>query len=128
MLLRIKKSLQFHAAVALIFVGILHLVYPKAFLPMIPPYLPFPEFVNAAAGIAEIVIGVGLLSKRHGRSAAFGLILMLFAFIPAHIYHIQMDGCVSDLICIPRWAAELRLYVGQPLLILIAFWFTRNHA
>lgn len=126
MLPRIKKSLQFHAAIGLIVVGILHLVLPDMFIPMIPPYLPFPEFLNAVAGITEIVLGIGLLSKRHGKSAAYALILMFFAFIPAHLYHIQMDGCVSDLICIPRWAAELRLYIGQPILVLIAFWFTRG--
>ncbi len=44
---------------------------------------------------------------------------MLIAFIPAHIYMIQMKGCMSEAMCIPEWAAWLRLF---PLQFILMWW------
>lgn len=104
-----------------ILAGINHFLSPEAYLPLIPPYFPWPEMINLLSGAAEIILGAGLITQKYKRASAAGIILLLIAFIPAHIHHIQMDGCVSERICIPVWAAWIRLLVLQPLLIFWAY-------
>lgn len=116
-----KKVSRFLFGILFIIAGINHFISPEAYLPLIPPYLPWPEFLNILSGVLEILFGAGLLTKKYRRISAYGIIFLLIAFIPAHIHHIQMDGCVSDRICIPLWAAWVRLMVLQPLLILWAY-------
>ena len=108
-----------------ILAGINHFYNPAFYLPLIPPYLPNAEWINIASGIAEIALGVGLIFPRTRRIAAFGIILMLIAFLPAHIWLIQKDGCVGEL-CVSPWIAWVRLLVVHPLLMYWA-WSYRNY-
>ena len=101
--------------------GINHFISPESYLPLIPPYLPYPELLNIVSGVLEVVFGAGLLTKRYREASAYGIILLMIAFIPAHVYHIQMDGCVSEQICIPLWAAWVRLVVVQPFIMVWAY-------
>lgn len=107
--------------VLFILAGINHFISPESYLPLIPPYLPYPEFLNVVSGVLEVVLGAGLMTKSYRKFSAYGIIFLMIAFIPAHVHHIQMDGCVSDQICIPVWAAWVRLVVIQPLIILWAY-------
>ena len=101
--------------------GVNHFISPDWYLPLIPAYLPAPEFLNYLSGALEVIFGAGLLSKTYRKVSAYGIIFLMIAFIPAHVHHIQMEGCVSGDICIPVWAAWLRLIVFQPLFILCAY-------
>jgi uncharacterized membrane protein len=49
--------------------------------------------------------------------SALLLIALLTAFIPAHIYLIQMKGCVSQRICVAEWIAWIRLFPFQFILM-----------
>jgi uncharacterized membrane protein len=114
----------FRVLMGILFVlaGINHFISPDAYLPLIPLYLPYPEFLNLFSGVLEVIFGVGLLSKSYRKWSAYGIMLLMVLFIPAHVHHIQMDGCVSEDICIPLWAAWIRLLVIQPLIILWAYY------
>jgi len=116
-----KKYLRYLFGGLFILAGINHFLSPEAYLPLIPPYFPWPETINLLSGAVEILLGAGIITQRYKRASAAGIILLLIAFIPAHIYHIQMDGCVSERICIPVWAAWIRLLILQPLLIFWAY-------
>jgi uncharacterized membrane protein len=91
--------------------GINHFVHTDGYLAMIPPYIPFKPEVNILVGCIEIVLGLSLLlwSKKR-KWVVIGIILFLIAVIPAHIYHIQMDGNIpGSSFIMPLWAACTRL-------------------
>jgi uncharacterized membrane protein len=105
--------------------GINHFRDPGFYLPLIPSYFPFPEAINITAGIAEIGLGIGLGFPSIRKVSAILIVLMLIAFIPSHVYLIQLGGCVDGGLCVPSWIAWVRLIVIHPLLI-IWVWSYRN--
>ena len=74
-------------ALAALFIGsgIVHLVRPSVYLPMMPPYLPYPSGLVLVSGVAEIAGGIGLLFPPTRRVARYGLIALLIAVFPANI-------------------------------------------
>ena len=117
-----KFSLLAMIAVYLL-AGINHFIKPAMYYPIIPPYLPWPVTINIISGIAEIILAGMLVFESTRRLAAIGIIIMLIAFIPAHVYMIQKGGCMSAAVCIPAWAAWLRLF---PLQFLLMYWAWTN--
>ena len=95
--------------------GINHFWHPAGYYSIIPPYLPDHYLINILAGIAEIGGGLLLIFPATRKFAAYGIIVMLIAFMPAHIYMIQQGGIIA-----PLWLAWLRLPV-QGLLIWWAY-------
>jgi uncharacterized membrane protein len=69
--------------------GINHFLKPEIYIGIIPPYLTCPSALNILAGIFEIVFALLLYWVKTRKYAAFGIILMLFAFMPVHIFMIQ---------------------------------------
>jgi uncharacterized membrane protein len=65
--------------------GLAHLVHPRVYLPMMPPYLPYPSELILVSGSAEIAGGIGLLFPPSRRAARYGLIALLIAVFPANI-------------------------------------------
>ena len=104
-----------------LFAGVNHFVNPSFYLPLIPESLPYPEAINILSGLIEIVLGVGSLIKRTRKMSAILIILMLVAFIPSHVYFIQIGSCVEAGLCVSPWIAWLRLLVIHPLLIFWAY-------
>lgn len=102
--------------------GVNHFIHPDAYFPIIPPYLPYPSFINIASGAIEIILGILLLFSKTRKFAAYGLIILLALFIPAHVYMIQKGGCMSVKMCIPAWAAWIRLFPLQFMLMWWAWW------
>lgn len=100
--------------------GANHFINPAFYFPLIPDYLPFHWWINFFSGLLEIVLGLGLLSKRTQTFSSFGIIILMVLFIPAHVYFIQRGNCVESL-CIEPWIGWARLIVIHPLLILWAF-------
>jgi len=100
--------------------GLNHFIMPDFYYGLIPDYLPFPKIINTLAGIAELTLAGGLLFPMFRRFAAYGIVVMLIAFIPSHIYFIEIGSCVSHGLCVPAWVGWVRLIVIHPLLILWA--------
>jgi uncharacterized membrane protein len=106
--------------------GANHFIKPAMYYPIIPPYFPWPSTINILSGLAEILLAILLIFKATRRFAAIGIVILLTAFIPAHIYMIQKGGCMSADVCIPAWAAWLRLFPLQFILMYWA-WINRNY-
>ncbi|MEJ7768673.1 MAG: DoxX family protein [Chitinophagaceae bacterium] len=106
--------------------GINHFVHPDFYLRIIPPYLPDHSLLNALSGISELLLAVLLLFPFTRNIAVYGLIALLIAFIPAHIYLIQISQCSTPGFCLPLAIAWIRLLPGQFLLIWWA-WKLREH-
>jgi uncharacterized membrane protein len=106
--------------------GINHFWHPTGYLSIIPPYLPYHEAINYISGIAELTFAVLLIFSATRRFAAYGIAVMLVAFIPAHIYMIQKGGCMGTggALYIPAWLAWVRLFPLQFILI----WWALFHA
>jgi uncharacterized membrane protein len=85
---------------------------------MTPKWLPVPGFLIYFSGILEIVFGVLLLIKMTRKLAALLIILMLIAFLPAHIYMIQMAPFMLGKISVTPLMAWVRL----PLQFLFIGW------
>ena len=98
--------------------GINHFRNPGSYYKIIPEYLPYPVFINLFSGIAEIVLGLLFIFSKTRTIAAYGIIVLLVAFIPAHIVMIQNGFCLSNGYCLPAWATWVRLFPLQFLLIL----------
>ena len=78
-------------AVFFIVAGANHFLTPKIYLGMMPPWLPWPEAMNAISGAAEMLGGIGLVVPRTRRLAAWGLIILLVAVFPANL-HVALQG------------------------------------
>ncbi len=78
-------------AVVYIAAGVNHFINPAFYVRIMPPYLPYPGTLVYVSGVAEVVLGVALLFPATRSLAAWGIILMLIAFLPVHIYMLQAD-------------------------------------
>jgi uncharacterized membrane protein len=67
--------------------GVLHIAASSAFLPIMPPLIPFPHTVVVVTGVCEIAGAVGLLVPRWRKSAGVALALYAACVWPANIYH-----------------------------------------
>ncbi|MEP6947436.1 MAG: DoxX family membrane protein [Acidobacteriota bacterium] len=104
--------------------GLNHFIDPSFYLKIMPPYLPFHAALVMISGVAEVVLGIGLLFSRTARYAAWGLIALLIAVFPANVHMAANPELYPDL---PIAALYIRLPL-QGLLILWAFWYTRSSA
>jgi uncharacterized membrane protein len=107
-----------------ILAGILHFAATRRYMTIVPPYLPIRRTLVILSGFAEIVGGLGILNPVPivQRIAAWGLVALLIAVMPANIYmvtdHEKFRG-------IPLWALWLRLPLQLPL-IYWAWLYTRH--
>ena len=101
--------------------GANHFRDPKFYVAIMPPYLPWHHALVMVSGVAEILLGVGLLIPKTSVYSAWGLILLLIAVFPANIHMAIHPDLFSQ---IPSVALWLRLPL-QAVLIAWAYWFTR---
>lgn len=106
--------------------GINHFINPAGYLRLIPEYFPYHALLNIIAGLCEVAFGVLLLFPQTRKWAAWGIILMLLAFVPAHVYFIELNSCIENGICLPPWTGWFRLIVIHPILIGWAYLYTRK--
>lgn len=106
--------------------GFNHFVSPDFYLPLIPPFFSRPDLINILSGVAEILLGMGILYFPTRKRAAWGIILMLIAFIPSHVYFIQIGSCITDGLCVPSFVGWIRLILIHPILIFWAYWVGKN--
>ena len=98
--------------------GVMHFVHPGAYLPMMPPYLPWHEELVLLSGLAEVVLGVLVLVPATRRLAAWGIILLLIAVFPANL-HIALNDV--PLFGATEGAGALN-YVRLPFQLVLAWW------
>jgi uncharacterized membrane protein len=107
--------------------GINHFINPAFYYPLIPAYLGHQHLLVILSGVAEILLALLLLIPTTKKWAAWGIIAMLLAFLPAHILHVQQGGCIDPAtLCTPAWVAWVRLLVLHPMLIYWAWVHARR--
>jgi uncharacterized membrane protein len=84
-----KIALRLMAALYVL-AGVMHFVAPDAYMPMMPPYLPWHSELVLLSGLAELVLGVMLLVSSMRKLAAWGIIALLVAIFPANL-HIALN-------------------------------------
>ena len=111
-------------SIAYAYVGVRHFIDPDFFLAIMPNYLTFHlEFVYLS-GLAEVILGLMLLSKKTRKTGAIGLIILLILVFPANIHLVQSELSQS-LLGVTREQAVIRLPF-QALFIMIAYWHSKN--
>jgi uncharacterized membrane protein len=112
-------------AALFIFAGTFHLRNPDFFLPVMPPWIPYPLQCILISGVFELLGGVGLLIPMGKIQflTGWGLTLLLIAIFPANIYmaaaHVKIHGFPAH-----EWMAWARLPL-QLVLIVGVLWITR---
>jgi uncharacterized membrane protein len=115
----------FRLLLAILFIaaGSLHFLIPQTYTRIMPPYIPAHAILVQISGFCEILGGLGLLFNPPIRTlAAWGLVALLIAVMPANIYMVTNHAVFSK---IPIWALYLRLPLQLPL-IWWAWLYTRR--
>lgn len=71
-------------------IGCMHFLQPKAFLGVIPRYLPSEKLMVYLSGAAEIMLGTAVLFEKIRTHAIYGIIAMLTVFLVVH-WHMIAD-------------------------------------
>jgi uncharacterized membrane protein len=85
--------------------GVIHLIRPQIFEPLVPKALPVPRALVYASGVAELACAIGL-QRRH-RWAPRASALLLLAVWPANAQHaldVQRSGRTSTAQKVLVWA------------------------
>jgi uncharacterized membrane protein len=118
----VKAIVRVLFGAAFIVAGVSHFLQPAIWVPIVPPYLPFPLALVYISGAAEVVFGALLMVPAASQAAAWGLIALLIAVFPANI-HMAMN---PELFPQMSRAALLGRLPIQGVMIAIAYWFTRR--
>jgi uncharacterized membrane protein len=129
MLARLKRPLLYVMGAFYIVAGVMHFVEPEFYEEIMPPQFPRPLELVYLSGIAEVVLGIGMLLPRTRKLSAWGIIGLLVAVLPANL-HIAVNDVTVD--AGPEWVqgepddavAWGRLPL-QVLLMLWAWWYTQ---
>ena len=97
--------------------GANHFRVPTIYLPVMPPYLPWHEWLIAISGFAEIAGGIGVAIPATRRAAGWGLMALLVAIFPANLHmavnQIQLPGI---------HLTTLELWLRLPLQVILMVW------
>ena len=100
-------------AASFILAGILHFVLAPNYVAIMPHYVPLPALLVQISGIAEILGGIGLLFPQTRQAAAWGIIALLVAVLPANI---NMALNHENWLGIPPWVLWARVPLQLPLI------------
>ena len=95
--------------------GIMHFIKPKAYLRIMPRYLPKHKLLVALSGVAELILGIALCFQQTKSFAVFGIIAMLIVFLSVHFYMLSGKKASAG---IPKWVLILRI----PLQFVLMYW------
>ena len=90
-----------------------HFIVTRAYMRIMPDYLPGHRELVLISGVAEIAGGLGILYRPTRRAAAFGIIVLLIAVSPANLWMAQHPERFPN---IPQWISWLRLPLQLPLI------------
>lgn len=105
----------------LIVAGISHFLRPRFYGRMLPLWIPAHKFLVGLSGIAEILLGIGLLYAPTRVFSAWATIAMLASFLLVHFHMVQDKEAGMG---IPKWALWLRIFI-QFLLMWWVLTYTR---
>ena len=95
-----------------IIAGLFHFIAPTKYREIVPRYIPYRNSMVFWSGIAEIIIGIGVLIPVFQKAALMALILMLLIFFTVHFYMLKNTKRI------PKWILMLRI----PLQFVLIYW------
>lgn len=98
-----------------IFAGIMHFIKPKAYLRIMPKYLPNHKALVFWSGIAEVILGFALCIPVLKVFSIYSIIVMLTVFLLVHFYMLSSEKASAG---IPKWVLILRI----PLQLGLMYW------
>jgi len=122
---RFKTPLLYVMAVFYLVAGHMHFFNPDFYLRIMPPWIPWHTELVYLSGLAEIIVGIGLVLPQTRVAAAWATIALLIAVYPANLYVAAENVPVGD-------ASEGAGAVGlvrlpfQLVFIAWAWWYTRD--
>ena len=111
----VRRVMRFIMSAFYLAAGVVHIVSPDAFLPIMPGWVPAPHAVVLATGLCEIAGALALLTPALRRAAGIMLALYAVCVFPANIKH-AFEGVVIDALPTSWWYHAPRLAL-QPVLI-----------
>ena len=119
----VKTALCILLGVFMIAAGAMHFIAPKAYIRIVPRWLPRPDLIVVVSGICEVLGGAGLLVPLTRRCAAWGLVALFVAIFPANV-NMAVNHIGFGRKPWPAWVLWGRLPL-QAVLVAWAAWFTR---
>ena len=101
------------------FAGLMHFIKPKAYMRIMPAYLPFHRELVYLSGLAEIFLAIGICFPETKAISLMGIILMLGVFLLVHFYMLKGEKEGAG---IPKWILILRIPL-QFGLMYWAYWY-----
>lgn len=110
-----------------LFAGVNHFQNPEIYTPLFPPYLQaWTAELNLLAGLAEILLGALIIPSLTRKWAGWGIMMMLLAFLPSHIWFITSGELAIGPFAITPAVAWVRLVVVHPMLLYWAWKVSRS--
>lgn len=100
--------------------GLNHFLNADAYIAIMPDYLPWHSQLVLLSGVAEVVLGIGVLIPTTRVAAAWGIILLLIAIFPANLY-----VAMNDLAYVGDEPSTLLNWVRLPFQLLLIAWAYR---
>ncbi len=94
--------------------GVLHFVATPVYMKIVPGWMPSPRMIVLVSGAFEVLGGVGVLVPSTRRFAAWGLVALLVAVMPANV-QMALDHATKWR-GIPEWLLWARLPLQAPLI------------
>ncbi len=116
---RAGTAMRVVAAAPLLGSGLIHLLRPQIFLPLLPPPFPPAPSIIVLSGIAELLGAAGLFVPRTRRPATFCLALLMIAIFPANIH---VAGRTVSGLPMPEVPTRTAMQAAYIVLLLIAGW------
>ena len=105
-------------------VGVKHFINPDFFVTIVPPIINWKEEAVLVSGFIEVLLGILLLFNQTRKLAAWGIILLLIAVLPANIY-LYLSEIPREILCISKSQALFRIPFQIPLII-ISYWHSKE--
>ena len=93
--------------------GVSHFVATRFYVRIVPDYLPAHRQLVLVSGAAEVAGGLGVLLPWTQQAAAWGVVSLLVAVMPANVWMVQHPERWPE---IPMWALWVRLPLQLPLI------------
>ena len=94
--------------------GIVHFTNTGFYRPLMPKFLPAHDLLIYLSGVAEIILGIGVLFPQTRNLALWGIIMLLLVFLIVHVNMLLP----SNRLGIPLWILGLRI----PLQFVLIYW------
>ena len=105
-------------------VGVKHFINPDFFVTIVPPIINWKEEAVLVSGFIEVLLGILLLFNHTRKLAAWGIILLLIAVLPANIY-LYLSEIPREILSISKSQALFRIPFQIPLII-ISYWHSKE--